>query len=206
MTMKKSATGYIVGFLGLIVFWLMILHQCSAQAGFVDPYDSLFTIMDKQGGGQIVFSPAGMPFTVTDQVGTYRVMAQTPRFSNPKILEFKAQWQARKDTAKIASGASNKLWHVETKQARILVSQSSTSGTPTIEIKNGTVIVFKNTSMKLKDGYFYCYLSASLTVNRQINIYGIKPGSTFHVGNLIPGQSYVYNFATSSFTMGSIFK
>lgn len=177
-----------------------------AQTGFIDPYDSLFTIMDKQGGGQIVFSPAGMPFTVTDQVGVYRVMAQTPRFSNPKILEFKAQWQARKDTAKIASGAANKLWNVETKQARILVSQASTSGTPTIEIKNGTTIVMKTTSMKLKDGYYYCYLNANLTINRQVNIYGIKPGSTFQVGNLVAGQSYIYNFATSSFTMGNIFK
>lgn len=187
---------------------LLVLISISGfcQAGFIDPYDSLFTIMDKQGGGQIVFSPAGMPFTVTDQVGIYRVMAQTPRFSNPKILEFKAQWQARKDTAKIATGAQNKLWNVETKQARILVSQASTSGTPTIEIRNGTTIVMKNTSMKLKDGYYYCYLNANLTINRQINIYGIRPGSTFMVGNLVAGQTYVYNFATSSFTMGSIFK
>lgn len=204
--MKNNTPGYILAFIAFIAVLLGVAWKCDAQAGFIDPYDSLFTIMDKQGGGQIVFSPAGMPFTVTDQVGTYRVMAQTPRFSNPKILEFKAQWQARKDTAKIASGATNKLWHVETKQARILVSQSSTSGTPTIEIKNGAVIVLKNTSMKLKDGYFYCYLSANLTINRQINIYGIKPGSTFHVGNLVAGQSYIYNFATSSFTMGSIFK
>lgn len=190
----------------MIFLALIVYGNSFGQTGFIDPYDSLFTIMDRQAGGQIVFSPAGMPFTVTDQVGVYRVMAQTPRYSSPKILEFKAQWQARKDTAKIASGATNKLWFVETKQARILVSAASTSGTPTIEIRNGTTIVMKNTSMKLKDGYWYCYLSANLTVNRQVNIYGIKPGSTFQVGNLVAGQSYIYNFATSSFTMGNIFK
>lgn len=201
--MKKSATGYIVGFLGVVVFWLMVVYQCSGQvtpATWPDPFDSLTYIGDGKVDGkfaQFTGTTNTLPFTVTFNTGRFMVNLMSKRYLNPKLVEFKKQWQVR-DSVTIAKGVVSILnKNIVTRQARILIPIAATTTTPSVNIKQGTTVV-ANVAMKQLSGYWYIYINTALLTNRTIDIYGFSSTGAFQLKKPVAGESVVLNVTISS--------
>lgn len=201
--MKKSPWIYLSIILLLVAFWLGMANKCSAQvtpATFPDPFDSLSFIGDGKVDGkfaQFTGTTNVLPFTVTFNTGRFMVNLYSKRYLNPKLTEFKRQWQVR-DSVTIAKGVVSVLnKNVFTRQARILIPVAATTTTPSVNIKQGTTVV-ANVAMRQLSGYWYIYINTALLTNRTIDIYGFSSTGAFQLKKPVAGESVVLNVTISS--------